>query len=65
MSRRQEHAMQTTGFWMVGFLSLVLAVLKLTVAGHWSWWRVMLPALAFLGRGLSPSRLPVLVLAET
>jgi hypothetical protein len=27
----------------------VLAVLKLTVAGHWSWWRVMLPFLAFLG----------------
>ena len=20
------------------------------MAGHWSWWRVMLPALAFLGR---------------
>ena len=49
MSRSQEHPMQTTGFRMVGFLSLVLAVLKLTVAGHWSWWRVMLPALAFLG----------------
>ena len=49
MSRKQEQAIQTTGFWMFGFLSLVLAVLKLTVAGHWSWWRVMLPALAFLG----------------
>ncbi|HMD87488.1 MAG TPA: hypothetical protein VKO18_22600, partial [Terriglobia bacterium] len=24
-------------------------VLKLTVAGYWSWWRVMLPLLAFLG----------------
>ena len=34
---------------MFGVLSVVLAVLKLTVAGHWSWWRVMLPALAFLG----------------
>jgi len=32
-----------------GFLSVVLAVLKLTVAGYWSWWRVMLPFLAFLG----------------
>ena len=28
---------------------MVLAVLKLTVAGYWSWWRVMLPFLAFLG----------------
>jgi predicted Na+-dependent transporter len=36
------------GFWMFGFLSVVLAVLKLTVAGYWSWWRVMLPFLAFL-----------------
>ena len=38
------------GFWMFGFLSVVLAVLKLTVAEYWSWWRVMLPFLAFLGR---------------
>ncbi len=37
------------GFWIFGFLSGVLAVLKLTVAGYWSWWRVMLPFLAFLG----------------
>ena len=37
------------GFWVFGFLSVVLAVLKLTVAGYWSWWRVMLPFLAFLG----------------
>jgi hypothetical protein len=36
------------GFWMFGFLSVVLAVLKRTVAGYWSWWRVMLPFLAFL-----------------
>ena len=25
-------------FWMFGFLSVVLAILKLTVAGYWSWW---------------------------
>ena len=31
-----------------GLLSVVLAVLKLTVAGCWSWWRVMLSFLAFL-----------------
>jgi hypothetical protein len=34
---------------MFGFLSVVLGVLKLTVAAYWSWWRVMLPVLAFLG----------------
>jgi hypothetical protein len=33
----------------VWVLSVVLAVLKLTVTGYWSWWRVMLPFLAFLG----------------
>ena len=37
------------GFWMCGFFSVVLAVLKLTVAGYWSWWTVTLPFLAFLG----------------
>ena len=46
MSSKQEHLIQAMGFWMFGFLSVVLAVLKLTVAGYWSWWRVMLP---FLG----------------
>ena len=44
-----EPPVETAGFWMVGFLSMVLAVLKLTVAMYWSWWRVMLPVLAFLG----------------
>ena len=28
---------------------MVLAILKLTVATYWSWWRVLLPPLAFLG----------------
>jgi uncharacterized membrane protein len=48
-TRKQEHQIQAMGFWMFGVLSVVLAVLKLTVAGYWSWWRVMLPFLAFLG----------------
>ena|SRR5216110_726099 len=47
MSSKQEHPIQAMGFWMFGFLSVALAVLKLTVAGYWSWWRVMLPFLAF------------------
>ena len=49
MSREPEHSVQTGGFWAFGFLSVVLAVLKLTVAADWSWWRVMLPLLAILG----------------
>jgi hypothetical protein len=46
MGSKQEYPIQATWFWMFGFLS---AVLKLTVAGYWSWWRLMLPSLAFLG----------------
>src|SRR5450756_2399254 len=49
MSSKPVYPIQAMGFWMFGFLSVVLAVLKLTVAGYWSWWRVMLPFLAFLG----------------
>src|SRR5260370_39266786 len=49
MSSKQEHPIQAMGFWLFGVLSVVLAVLKLTVAGYWSWWRVTLPFLAFLG----------------
>ncbi len=49
MSSQSEHSVQTAGFWIFGLLSVVLAVLKLTVAAYWSWWRVMLPLLAFLG----------------
>jgi hypothetical protein len=49
MSREPEHSVQPAGFWIFGFLSVVLAALKLTVAACWSWWRVMLPLLAFLG----------------
>lgn len=38
--------MRSTG---VLLKSMVLAVLKLTVVSHWSWWRVILPLLAYLG----------------
>jgi hypothetical protein len=34
MSSKQEHPIQAMGFWMFGVLSVVLAVLKLTVAGY-------------------------------
>jgi hypothetical protein len=37
MSREPEDAVHIGGFWIFGFLSVVLAVLKLTA--YWSWWR--------------------------
>jgi hypothetical protein len=49
MSGEPENAVDIRGLWIFGFLSVVLAVLKLTVAAYWSWWRVVLPLLAFLG----------------
>jgi hypothetical protein len=49
MSSQPEHSLQTAGFWIFGFISVVLVVLKLTVTEYWSWWRVMLPLLTFLG----------------
>jgi hypothetical protein len=49
MSSRAGNQIQTTGFYLSGFLSLALAVLKLTVIIDCSWWRVMLPLWVFLG----------------
>ena len=43
---------QLTGFYWSGFLCLGLAVLKLTVERHWSWWRVLLPLWAVLGHNI-------------
>ena len=34
---------QWTGFWVGGFASLALTVVKLASALRWSWWRVWLP----------------------
>jgi uncharacterized membrane protein len=48
MSSRAGNPIQTTGFYLSGFLSLALAVLKLTTIVDWTWWRVMLPLWVFL-----------------
>jgi hypothetical protein len=40
---------QMLGFYLAGFLCLVLMVLKLTIEGQWSWWRVFLPLWVVLG----------------
>jgi hypothetical protein len=49
MSSRAGNQIQTTGFYLSGFLSLALAMLKMTAIVNWSWWRVMLPLGVFLG----------------
>ena len=49
MSSRAGKQIQTTGFYLSGFLSLALAALKLTAIVDWSWWRVLLPLWVFLG----------------
>jgi hypothetical protein len=40
---------QMLGFCLAGFFCLLLAVLKLTKEGHWSWWRVLLSLWVVLG----------------
>ena len=37
------------GFYVFGVLVILMAILKLTVFEHWSWWRVSLPVTAFVG----------------
>jgi hypothetical protein len=49
MSSESEHPIKTAGLWIFGLISVVLVVLKWTVTPYWSWWRVMLPLLAYLG----------------
>ena len=46
---KMGHQIQTAGFYLSGVLCFVLAVLKLTIAVHWSWWRVLLPLWVVLG----------------
>ena len=44
--------LEPAGFYWSGFLCLILAVLKLTLEAHWSWWRVLLPLWAVLGHNI-------------
>jgi hypothetical protein len=44
-----EKAIGTTGFLVFGALTLIMAILKLTVITDWSWWRVSLPIVIFVG----------------
>ena len=49
--RRPEVAqpLEPAGFYWSGFLCLILAILKLRLEAHWSWWRVLLPFWAVFG----------------
>ena len=44
-----EKAIGTKGFYLFGALTLILAILKLTVITDWSWWRMSLPIVIFVG----------------
>ena len=37
------------GVCVAGLISVALAALKLTVLDEWSWWRVLLPLIVFVG----------------
>ena len=43
-----EKAIGTNGFFLFGVLTLIMAILKLTVITDWSWWRVSLPIAIFV-----------------
>ena len=44
--------LEPAGFYRSGFLCLILAILKLRLEAHWSWWRVLLPFWAVLGHNI-------------
>ncbi len=44
-----EKAIGSNGFLLFGALTLIMAILKLTVITDWSWWRVSLPIAIFVG----------------
>jgi hypothetical protein len=46
---RVRQRIQMLGFYLAEFLCLVIAVLKLTIEGHWSWLRVLIPLWVVLG----------------
>ncbi len=44
-----EKVIRTNGFFLFGSLTLIMAILKLTVITDWSWWRVSFPIAIFVG----------------
>ena len=50
--RIAQEPIQLSGFYLAGLFCVVLAILKLTIEEHWSWWRVLLPLWAVLGHNI-------------
>jgi hypothetical protein len=50
--RDQQGPLHWQGFRLAGWLCLGLAIVKLTLESHWSWWRVLLPLWTMLGHNV-------------
>ena len=48
-SPRSEKPIKTTGMWLFGGLTVLLALGKVMGLWPWSWWHVVLPSMIFLG----------------
>jgi hypothetical protein len=48
-SPRSEKPIKTTGMWLCGGLTVLLALGKVLGLWPWSWWHVVLPSMIFLG----------------
>lgn len=48
-STAAKKEIQITGIFVFGALTLIMSLLKLAVFSDWSWWRVSLPILVFVG----------------
>ena len=48
-SPRSEKPIKTTGIWLFGGLTVLLALGKVLGLWPWSWWHVVLPIMILLG----------------
>ncbi len=48
-SPRRKKPIETTGMWLFGGLTVLLALGKVLGLWPWSWWQVVLPLIIFLG----------------
>ena len=48
-SPRSEKPIETTGMWLFGGLTVLLALGKVMGLWPWSWWHVVVPIMIFLG----------------
>lgn len=48
-SPRSGKPIETTGVWLFGGLTVLLALGKVLGLWHWSWWHIVLPVVIFLG----------------